>query len=446
MTSIRDWLGFGGQSKESAHAGHGDHGAGGHGHTHGVIDPSLTNSDRGIWAIKWSFMILAITAAFQLVIVLISGSVALLADMIHNVADATTAIPLWIAFVLARRKPSKTFTYGLGRVEDLAGIFIILIILFSAVVAGYQAIHRLIHPQVVTHLGWLAAAGFVGFVGNEVVAVFRIRVGRQMNSAALIADGYHARTDGLTSLAVVLGAVGVWFGFPLADPIIGLLITIAIAGIVWQSAKAVITRTLDGVEPSVTAEIRHAAEHVAGIDSVTDARARWIGHELHADVAIEINQTLSLPAAMEIARNLKAELLAHTPALKTANVTFEHSQLDKVDLPVSADTHLGHHAPEPFRFEGKLAAGTLAIIDTPEGERMRLSFERQADALTAQVVIDRGVDGLETLPLIGSAPATMESANAPQEPHSFKAVLQLTAQAELENLPFHMNEPSGHAH
>ncbi len=115
MTSLRDWLGFGGQNQETGHSGHGDHGdhgdhgAGGHGQTHGVIDASLTNSDRGVWAIKWSFVILAITAALQLVVVLLSGSVALLADMIHNVADATTAIPLWIAFVLARRKPSKTF-------------------------------------------------------------------------------------------------------------------------------------------------------------------------------------------------------------------------------------------------------------------------------------------------------------------------------------------------
>ena len=442
MTDIRDWFGFGGQNLE---AGHGAHGESGHGHTHGVIDPSLTSSDRGVWAIKWSFVILAITAAFQFAIVLISGSVALLADMIHNVADATTAIPLWIAFVLARRKPSKTFTYGLGRVEDLAGILIVLIILFSAVVAGYQAIGRLLHPHPVSHLGWLAAAGFVGFVGNEVVAVFRIRVGRQMNSAALIADGYHARTDGLTSLAVVLGAVGVWFGYPLADPIIGLLITVAIAGIVWQSAKAVVTRTLDGVDPSVTAAIRHAAEHVPGIKRVTDARARWIGHDLHTDVAIDVDQSLSLSAAMAIARNLKVELLDHTPALKTANVTFEHSELGKVDLALPTDGHEGHHAPEPFQFEGKLAAGKLAIVDTPSGERMRLTLERSAIGLSAQVLIDRGSSGLETIPLLSSAlTGSLESILAPKEPHSFHAILQLSENADHENLAFEMTEPAGH--
>src|SRR3954469_12720355 len=173
LEKMLDWLGFRPQGGHGHSHGH-DHGHGaGHGHTHGVIDATIATTHRGLWAIKWSFGILAVTAALQLVVVGISGSVALLADTIHNIADATTAIPLWIAFVLARRGPSKTFTYGLGRVEDLAGILIVLIILFSAVVAGYQAINRLIHPQAVTHLGWLAAAGVIGFIGNETVAVFR---------------------------------------------------------------------------------------------------------------------------------------------------------------------------------------------------------------------------------------------------------------------------------
>ena len=254
-------------------------------------------------------------------VVALSGSVALLADTIHNVGDATTAIPLWIAFMLARRKPTRTFPYGLGRVEDLAGIIIVLIILFSAIVAGYQAIDRLIHPQVVTHLGWLSAAGIVGFLGNEAVAVFRIRIGREINSAALIADGYHARTDGLTSLAVVAGAIGVWLGFPLADPIVGLLITIAIFGIVWQSARSVLTRMLDGVEPEVVDEIYHAAEHIPGI-KVVDAKARWIGHKLHADVAVTVDDRLTLSAANEMAASLERELFEHMPALAAANVRF----------------------------------------------------------------------------------------------------------------------------
>src|SRR5215208_5189477 len=253
LKQIQDWFGLSphGQSAGLEHAHDHD---GGHGHTHGTIDPTIATTTKGIWAIKWSFVVLAITSALQLVVVAISGSVALLADTIHNVGDAVTAIPLWIAFMLARRKPSKTFTYGLGRVEDLAGVAIVGIILFSALFAGYEAIDRLINPQPITLIGWVAAAGVIGFLGNEAVAVFRIRVGREINSAALIADGYHARTDGLTSLAVVAGAVGVWLGFPLADPIVGLLITVAIFAIVWQSSKAVFTRMLDGVDPTIVDE------------------------------------------------------------------------------------------------------------------------------------------------------------------------------------------------
>ncbi|RUW66562.1 cation transporter [Mesorhizobium sp. M4B.F.Ca.ET.143.01.1.1] len=317
---VLDWFGLGSHD----HAGHGHHhdGHGPHGHTHGVVDPTIATTTRGIWAIKWSFVVLAITAALQLVVVLLSGSVALLADTIHNVGDAVTAIPLWIAFMLARRKPSKTFTYGLGRVEDLAGIIIVLIILFSAIVAGYEAIDRLIHPRAIELLGWVAIAGLIGFIGNEAVAVFRVRVGREINSAALIADGYHARTDGFTSLAVVLGAIGVWAGFPLADPIIGLLITIAIFAIVWQSSKAVLTRMLDGVEPGIVDEIHHAAEHVPGVRLV-DARARWIGHRLHADIAIAADETLPLAEANRLAAMLEDELFQHMPALAAANVRFE---------------------------------------------------------------------------------------------------------------------------
>src|SRR5215211_5883750 len=308
ISKVLDWFGFGAHGHAARHGhshAHGD--AGGHGHTHGVIDPSLTTTEQGIWAIKWSFIILMITAALQVAVVFVSGSVALLADTIHNIGDATTAIPLWVAFVLARRKPSRTFTYGLGRVEDLAGILIVLIILFSALVAGYEAIIRLIYPQPVTQLGWLIAAGIIGFLGNEAVAVFRIRVGRQINSAALIADGYHARTDGLTSLAVVLGAAGVWLGYPLADPIVGLLITVAIFGIVWQSARSVLTRMLDGVEPGLVGEIRHAAEHVPGVRRVNDIKARWLGHRLHADVTISVDENATLAEAKQIASAFKSE-------------------------------------------------------------------------------------------------------------------------------------------
>jgi cation diffusion facilitator family transporter len=215
--------------------GHDDDRGHGHGHTHGVVDPSITTSDRGLWAVKWSFIGLAITAAFQLVVVAISGSVGLLADTIHNFGDAATAVPLGIAFWFARRRPSARFTFGYGRVEDLAGIAVVVTILASALIAGYESIQRLLRPQDVQHLWAVVGASIVGSAGNEAVAIFRIRVGREINSAALIADGYHARVDGWTSLAVLFGALSVWLGYPLGDPVVGLLITAAIFGIVLQS-------------------------------------------------------------------------------------------------------------------------------------------------------------------------------------------------------------------
>ena len=319
------WLGFRGQSHAHSHArepyGHGyGHRAAAHGHahTHEGVDSVIATTARGIWAIQWSFVILAVTAALQLAIVLLSSSVALLADTIHNVGDAATAVPLWIAFLFARRHASARFTYGFGRVEDLAGVVVVLIILCSAVVAGYEAVHHLLHPQPLACLGWIAAAGLVGFLGNEWVAVFRIRVGREIDSAALIADGYHARTDGLTSLAVVLSALGVWLGFPVVDPLIGLLITVIIFGIVWQSAKTVFTRLLDGVEPVLIEDIRHAARHIPGVQEVTQVRARWLGHRLHAELNITVRPELSVAQGHAIATDVRHQLLHHMPALGNA--------------------------------------------------------------------------------------------------------------------------------
>lgn len=453
LSSIKELFSFGetGRAHSHAHRAHGhSHGEGGHGHTHGVVDPSIASSARGIWAIKWSFVILAITAALQLVVVFYSGSVALLADTIHNVGDAATAIPLWIAFWLVRRAATKTFNYGLGRVEDYAGLIIVLIILFSALVAGYEAIDRLLNPQPITQLAAVAIAGVVGFVGNEAVAVFRIRVGREMNSAALIADGYHARTDGLTSLAVVLGAIGVWLGFPLADPIIGLLITLAIFGIVWQSARAVVTRSLDGVEPEITDEIRHAAEHVVGIDRVVDVKARWLGHKLHADMVIAVDPSKTVSEANAIATALRRELRGHLPSL--GNGTIQFCEGGAVSAPVQASAspsagHDHHHAPAPFTVSSRLATGLLEIIDTLEGERMRLSISKHAKGLEAVVEIARD-GGIERLPLLPS-PAdhhALMSTVAPAEPHEFDATLKLMAGVQIDDLPFRMEEPEGHHH
>lgn len=262
-----------------------------------------------MWAIKWSLLGLLATAILQVVVVMFSGSVALLADTIHNFGDGLTAVPLWIAFMLARRRPNKQFTYGYGRVEDLAGVTIVLMILFSAAVAGYESINRFFHPQEVRNLWMVAAASIIGFAGNEAVAIFRIKVGREINSAALIADGYHARIDGLTSLAVLFGAVGVWLGFPLADPLVGLLITIAILKIVWDSARSIFTRLLEGVDPRIIDEIEHTTGNVPGVEEVTRVRARWLGHRLQAEIHITVDAHITVEQGHDIAGEVRHKLL-----------------------------------------------------------------------------------------------------------------------------------------
>lgn len=250
-----------------------------------------------------------ITALLQVIVVAFSGSVALLADTIHNFADAATAVPLAIAFIFARRKPSIRFGFGYGRVEDLAGVTIVLVILASAIVAGYESIQRLMHPQEVFHLWAVAVASIVGFIGNEAVAIFRIRVGREINSAALIADGYHARVDGWTSLAVLAGVIGIGLGYPLADPVIGLAITAAIFGIVIQSGKSIFTRMLDGADPKISEEIRHAAEHVPQVKGVSEVRVRWLGHRLHAEINIAVDSQMTVAKAHAVATEVRHGLL-----------------------------------------------------------------------------------------------------------------------------------------
>jgi cation diffusion facilitator family transporter len=308
-----------------------------HGHAHGVVDPSITTSGRGLWAIKWSFIGLAVTAVLQLVVVFMSGSVGLLADTIHNLGDAATAIPLGIAFWFARKKPSARFTFGYGRIEDLAGVAIVLTILASAIIAGYESVQRLLHPQDISHLWAVIGASIVGFLGNEAVAIFRIRVGREISSAALIADGYHARIDGWTSLAVLFGAVGVWLGYPLADPIVGLLITAAIFAIVIQSGKSIFTRMLDGAEPGVIDEIRHVAGHVPQVKDVTEVRARWLGHRLHVELNIAVDPELTIAQAHAIAAEVRHQLLHHLNYLSLVVI-----HVDPADQ--SGEAH--HRVPE----------------------------------------------------------------------------------------------------
>lgn len=282
------------------------------------VDDTLESTAAGIRTVKISLLVLGLTALIQLVIVVMSGSVALAADTIHNFADALTAVPLWIAFALGAKPATRRYTYGFGRVEDLAGSFVVAMITMSAIIAGYEAIARLIHPQQIEHVGWVALAGLVGFIGNEWVALYRIRVGHRIGSAALIADGLHARTDGFTSLAVLCSAGGVALGFPLADPIVGLLITAAILAVLRTAARDVFRRLLDGVDPAMVDAAEQALAARPGVQAVRSVRMRWIGHRLHADAELDVDPALDLAQAHRIAHDAEHELTHTVPKLTTA--------------------------------------------------------------------------------------------------------------------------------
>jgi cation diffusion facilitator family transporter len=292
------------------------------GHSHDPadhVDDALADA-AGRRALVISLIGLAVTAAIQAVVVVLSGSVALLGDTLHNFADALTAIPLLVAFTLARRAPTKRHTYGYGRAEDLGGLFVLAMIALSSVLAAYESVVRLIHPHDVTHLWAVAGAAMVGFIGNEVVARYRIRVGRQIGSAALVADGLHARTDGFTSLAVLLGVGGVAVGWRWADPVVGLLITVAILGVLRSALQQVGSRLMDAVEPALVDQATAAIRSVDGIDGVRELRIRWIGHTLRAEVDVTVDPRLSVATAHDLAHHAEEHLLAYVPRLTAATI------------------------------------------------------------------------------------------------------------------------------
>jgi cation diffusion facilitator family transporter len=291
------------------------------GHSHDAadqVDAALEADARGRRALWISLAVLAVTAVLQGAVVVLSGSVALLGDTLHNVADALTAIPLLVAFWLARKPANDRYTYGYGRAEDLAGLFVVAMIAVSSVLAGYEAIRRLLSPEPVGYLWAVAAAGVIGFAGNEIVARYRIRVGRQIGSAALVADGLHARTDGFTSLAVVVGAAGVALGLPWADPVIGLLIAVAILGVLRSAVAQVGARLMDAVSPDLVDTAREAVRTVDGVLDVRDLRLRWIGHTLRAEADVTVPPDLPVQAGHEIAHHAEEHLLERLPRLTSA--------------------------------------------------------------------------------------------------------------------------------
>ena len=313
------------------HHGH-DHGRGGvwqrirhavRPHSHDAVeqvDSALEGSTEGIRATWISLVVLGATAAMQGAVVVVSGSVALLGDTLHNLADALTAVPLFVAFALGRRTPTRRYTYGYGRAEDLAGIVIVVFIAASAAFAGVEAVRRLMHPADVSALPAVAAAAVVGFAGNEIVAGYRIRIGRRIGSAALVADGLHARTDGFTSLGVLLSAGGLALGWGWADPVVGLLITATILVVLAGAARQVYRRLMDAVDPELVDVLERTLRGTPGVVDVGRTRLRWIGHRLHAECDIVVDADASLVAAHAVAVDAEHRLIHAVPRLAGATV------------------------------------------------------------------------------------------------------------------------------
>jgi cation diffusion facilitator family transporter len=253
-------------------------------------------------------------------VVAVSGSVALLGDTLHNTADALTAVPLGVAFVIGRRPPNRRYTYGYGRAEDLAGVAIVLVIAASSALAAYEAAVRLAHPHRVTNLLAVSIAALVGFTGNETVARYRIRVGRKIGSGALVADGLHARTDGFTSLAVLLGVAGVAAGWSWADPVVGLLITLAILAVLRQAAREIYRRLMDAVDPDLVDRTEEVLRATPGVLDVGEVRLRWIGHQLRAECEVVVDASASAIQAHQVAVDAEHSLLHAVPRLTAALV------------------------------------------------------------------------------------------------------------------------------
>jgi cation diffusion facilitator family transporter len=351
-----------GHADHDDHDGH-DHDHDDHGHEHGgggllarlkhavgphshdaadSVDDELMASKEGTRALTVSLAGLAVTAIAQGFVVVLTGSIALLGDTFHNVADALTAVPLGIAFVLGRRAATRRYTDGYGRAEDLAGVFVVLAITLSAAFAGYESIRRLLDPRPVEHLLAVGLAGIVGFAGNELVARYRINVGRRIGSAALVADGLHARTDGFTSLAVVAGAIGVGLGFERADPIVGLLITAAILLVLRTAAKEVLARLMDAVDPALVDRAEQVLAAVPGVEGVGTVRLRWIGHSLHAEADVVIDMDRTLADSHAITESARHQLLHELPRLSDATI---HADPCGHDGTADPHTESAHHRP-----------------------------------------------------------------------------------------------------
>ncbi len=329
---------------EHDHDGHG-----GHGHEHGRVNTDLYGNLAGLRAVQISTAGMFIVAAIQFAIAGIGGSAGLFADALHNLGDVLTTVALWIAFVLSNRAANQRYTYGYYRSEDLAGIFIVLVIIASAVAAAWESIQKLTSNSapsgLILYLSMSAAV--VGIAGNEILAQYKISVGKRINSVSLVADGQHSRIDGLTSLAALVGLVGVAFGLRIADPIAGLVISAVILTVVYSTSRSVLQRLLDGVDPRIVPSIITTASEVPGVEEVTDVRARWVGHTLQVIMNIEVDAELTLAKAHDIAEEVRHRLFHRITGLSEAVIhTDPHS-----DGEGATDYHhtVAHHLQEAQR-------------------------------------------------------------------------------------------------
>lgn len=316
----------------------------GYGHEHASLtsEQAFFNTNLGIRTVWIALAILLVTSLLQIVVVLFSGSVALLGDTAHNVVDGLNSIPLLIAFYLVRRAATRRYNYGYGRAEDVAGIFIILSIFASAYVIFAESIARFINPQPLSNLGWLAAAAIIGFLGNEGVAIMQIRVGKKIGSAAMVADGLHARTDGLTSLAVLLAAGGAALGYPILDPIIGLLIGAVILFIGWDATRQMWYRLMDAIEPEYLDKAETTVKKHRLVRELYRVRMRWLGHRLRASVNVGVDAHLTTAQSHQIAEELRHDLFHAFPNLAEVMVHVEPWQpLEK------SHRQTLHHEPPP---------------------------------------------------------------------------------------------------
>lgn len=307
-----------------------------HDHSHGYIDraaETAQSDDRLAIRTVWlALLALGITTILQVAIYFASGSVALLADTVHNLGDALNSLPLLVAFYLARRAATRRYTYGFGRAEDIAGILIVVSIAFSAGYILVESIQKLLNPQPLTNLPWVAAAAVIGFAGNELVALMQIRVGKQIGSDAMIADGQHARADGLTSLAVLIAVFGTVVGLPILDPIVGIVIAVAIVGITWNATKAVWYRLMDAVDPDLINRLEHDTGHVAGVRQVAAVRAHWVGHRLYAEMTVVVNAGLSLAEGQAITEAIRHAAYHAVPHLGELTIQVDVSDMaDRVE-------------------------------------------------------------------------------------------------------------------